>query len=236
METRAEKRENRVVPSGSNISELNDRPYQQDAEAVEGMILRSQDGMFEAGEFVAKAYYKDSPAEFSERRTKDSSVRKLSRALRSRGNVKLSKSNLHNAVAVYFQTVALARQGSEAKRLPFSAYVEILRLQNESQKLEILKAAIDEKMSVRDVRKKVRALIPTDETKHKRPAQLIKQALKRLFAQAETCAFLPDENKEWEAVVDMTGNFHNRLVERLTKIENSMTVQTSGHQSVETQR
>jgi hypothetical protein len=207
------------TPSAADSAEpaaaANQFDFNADAEQIEELLRAGDQAKLEIGAYLARRYYRDSRQDFEQRRTKDYSLRKLLAALTGRGKVKLSKSALHNYVAVHLQETDLGLEPEQAAHLGFAARVVLLREKSAKNKRALARRAIAERLDVRSLRALVRG---EAEPRTTTATARLKAAAKRILLLAEAVA-AGDEGRDedFEAAVGMLGSALALLTEGALK-------------------
>ena len=116
-------------------------------------IDRAARGALEIGQYVFKRFFHDNPEEVRFRgRQKETSFRELA----SHPELQISPSNLHNAVHLAIQEHQLITAGVQSsEQITPSHKVELLRVKELEDKARLVSQAVDERLSVRQLRERI---------------------------------------------------------------------------------
>ncbi len=137
-------------------SPVEEDPLDRDAQFFERLLRMPDQNRMTIGMQLAAKYYGNSAERYRSREEKHYSLSKLAKRLAERKVVHVSKSLLANCLAAHFSETELGLTSTDAALLSFNARVELLRESDPKRKVELARRAIDERLSVRELRVLIR--------------------------------------------------------------------------------
>jgi len=124
-------------------------------------IRESELPYYEIGKFLLDTYFHGNPEEVRDKDpTKDASFRKLAK----RQDLDRSFSWLHKVLSVTIQDDLFNQKGIDVSSVPYSVKAELVSLPDD-KKIPLIENAINERLSVRQVRRTVRDIKKPDDSK-----------------------------------------------------------------------